>query len=199
MMDNFPEIVIQFLNSHFDRIFMVLQLFVISVGMYFTYKRLSQVNRDTHIKISLETMKSYQTKDFSEGIMLIPELKQPKSFNEMRNQLNVEQCNAIHMLLTTWESLGCLIYRGEIDALLVKQLYSGPIILTWEKLHEAILDIRKVIPTYYEWFEWLAILMKKIIQDDSLSEYEKNRNIIENYKNYILVKDRVNYRNHFLF
>ena len=66
-------------------------------------------------------------------------------------------------MLGTFESLGILIFRREIDINLVEDFFSGPIILTGEKFKNYIKDVRELSnrPTYYEWMQWMYEQIEK--------------------------------------
>jgi hypothetical protein len=60
-------------------------------------------------------------------------------------------------MTTTWESLGILVFRGEVGLDVVSDFFSGPIILSWRKLGNHFRAERKASgrATIGEWFEWL--------------------------------------------
>ena len=58
----------------------------------------------------------------------------------------------------TWERLGVLVYRREIDLEQVDDAFSGPIVLSWQKLGQYVSELRANLQreTAMEWFQWLA-------------------------------------------
>ena len=62
------------------------------------------------------------------------------------------------MLLGTWERLGILVFRREIDMSMVEDAYSGPILLSWSKLENYVNEVRVSWnrESAFEWFQWLA-------------------------------------------
>jgi hypothetical protein len=60
--------------------------------------------------------------------------------------------------MTTWESLGILMFRQEVTLDLLDDFYSGPIVLFWRKLRRYVEELRRIggRETYFEWFQWLA-------------------------------------------
>lgn len=69
------------------------------------------------------------------------------------------------MLLGTWERLGILVYRREIDITMLEDAYSGPIMLSWGKLETYISEVRASWGREFafEWFQWLA---ERVIERD---------------------------------
>ena len=65
---------------------------------------------------------------------------------------------ALYTLLTTWESLGILVYRGQVELAMVDDFFSGPILLSWRKLRRYVEEQRAELgrETIEEWFQWLA-------------------------------------------
>jgi hypothetical protein len=83
------------------------------------------------------------------------------------------------MVLGTWERLGILVYRREIPMDLVDDAYSGPILISWQKLEPYIRQFRDQVQrdTGFEWFQWLAERMLEREQTASaIPAYLANRN-----------------------
>jgi hypothetical protein len=60
-------------------------------------------------------------------------------------------------VMTTWESMGALVHRGDLDFHLVYDMYSGLILSTHDICHSLIQNEReKFDDTRFEWFTWLA-------------------------------------------
>ena len=106
---------------------------------------------------ALALARSYYTIDFAEAVFLIGELSAGMSRKELTETLggNLRQ---VALLMTTWESLGVLVYRGELSIDLVDDLYSGVIVLSWNKLFRFVEEVRAETgrETYFEWFQWLG-------------------------------------------
>ena len=63
----------------------------------------------------------------------------------------------LYAMTTTWESLGVLGHRGDIDLQLLADFFSGPIRISWRKLERHLMGEREVTgrQTINEWFQWL--------------------------------------------
>ena len=60
-------------------------------------------------------------------------------------------------LATTWETLGALVHRGDLDFHLVYDVYGGLIEFSHEKMLSWVEDERRLYgDTRLEWFTWLA-------------------------------------------
>jgi hypothetical protein len=62
-----------------------------------------------------------------------------------------------------FEGIGVLLHRKLVDISLVDDLFSGPVIRTWEIIKPAMEDGRKKLsyPQFFEWYEYLYNEMKK--------------------------------------
>jgi hypothetical protein len=69
-----------------------------------------------------------------------------------------ENMHLVYALMTTGDSLGILVYRGEVGLDLVDDFFSGPITISWTKLRPYVKGEREEQNrgTIGEWFEWLA-------------------------------------------
>ena len=102
-------------------------------------------------------LNSFQTNDFVKGLLLIFDLPDDAD-KKFIDKLPHEQYLSLYMVLGTWERLGILVYRREIDLDLVDDAFSGPIIQSWQKLEKYIHEFRARVKrdTAFEWFQWLA-------------------------------------------
>ena len=84
---------------------------------------------------------------------------QPDSIDtiEKLKEYHGERWPEIITVMTTWESMGALVHRGDLDFHLVYDLYSGLIVATHNKCLPMISNEReKFAETRFEWFTWLA-------------------------------------------
>lgn len=60
--------------------------------------------------------------------------------------------------MTTWESIGILVFHNELTLDVVDDFFSGPIVVSWRKLAPCVEEIRAELhrDTVFEWFQWLA-------------------------------------------
>lgn len=100
---------------------------------------------------------SFQTPEFMKAYGLVMTLPDGLSKNEIVNHLG-EKNDLILLWLGTWESLGILVFRKEISLSVVDDFFSGPIIISWRKLSNYVMDYRneQQRETFHEWFQWLA-------------------------------------------
>ena len=102
-------------------------------------------------------MHSFQTPSFAEAMNLVYNLPDGLSREEIENLLG-DKFHLVYALMTTWESLGILVFRGEVDMDLVDEFFSGPIKISWQKLQGHVMGERELLgrDTIEEWFQWLT-------------------------------------------
>jgi len=64
---------------------------------------------------------------------------------------------------TFFEGIGILLHRKLVDIGLVDDLFTAPIKMSWDKMKDSIIEVRKEWgqPTIFEWFEYLYGEMQK--------------------------------------
>ena len=82
-------------------------------------------------------------------------------------------------LATTWETLGALVHRGDLDFHLVYDLYGGLIEFSHAKMLGWIEDERSLYgDTRLEWFTWLAEQIQQFNESQRVPKaaYVEHRN-----------------------
>lgn len=117
---------------------------------------------------ALALVNSYQSVEFASAVMLIAYLEVGLTRAELEERLGTDM-NLIALLMTTWESLGILVYRREVSLDLVEDFFSGAIVLSWQKLAGFVQEMRRQDgrETYFEWFQWLA---ERVMDRESATE-----------------------------
>ena len=89
----------------------------------------------------LELVRSFQ----SPALSRVLSLPDGADAAKIREVLGPDGEDAVYLVSLTWESLGVLVFRREVTLDLVDDFFSGPLIISWQKL--------KVYPQ-----EWRRIL-----------------------------------------
>lgn len=118
--------------------------------------QLRQYRASREREAALEFLRSFQTPAMATAIRAVYGLPEGLSKSEIEAALG-ERMDIVYALMTTWESIGILVYRGEITLDLVDDFFSGPIRLSWRKLEMYVRTERSEQnrDTIEEWFEWL--------------------------------------------
>ena len=106
---------------------------------------------------SLSLAELLQSPDFAAGIIQV--IEQPNNLDswEKFKEYHGERWPQAFSIMTTWESLGAVVHRGDVNFHLVYDFFSGIIQQHHEKCQPLILSQRKTGgDTRFEWFTWLA-------------------------------------------
>ena len=106
----------------------------------------------------LELVRSFQSPTFSRALRRVVELPDNASAKEIREILGTEGEDLVVHLAATWETIGVLLFHGELTLDIIDDFFSGPILISWRKLLPYTTDQRQRYQrdTWWEWFQWLA-------------------------------------------
>jgi superfamily I DNA/RNA helicase len=145
-----------------NSVFSLVSTLAIVVGLVFAGVQLRQLNKQGAREYALQLLHSFQTLEFQNASKIIFELPEGLSKKEIEERLGNKLTSVLSML-GTFESLGILIYRREIDIQLVEDFISGDIIHTGKKFKNYLKEMRELTDrqTYYEWFQWMYEQIEK--------------------------------------
>ena|ERR1700722_3001716 len=125
------------------------------VGLIFGIAQVKAAERDRRERLTLETLRNFQTREFAELIQFITTAEFPKTQDEM-NSRPVEQQVMIIQFSQQMESLGILVAENLIDLELVDKTLGSFVTTTWKKYKGMFSLIRESDPYLGEYFQWLA-------------------------------------------
>jgi hypothetical protein len=154
-------------------LFQLISTSAVILGIIFGILNLRNFQKMRKREAAILMLNSFQTNDFVRGLLLVFELPQKIGKAEI-DALPKDDYLALYMLLGTWERLGILVFRNEIPMELVDDAFSGPILISWEKLESFVGEFRVAVgrETGFEWFQWLA---------ERMAEREKTASAIPAY------------------
>jgi len=131
--------------------------FALVTGLVFALIQLRQYRASRKREAAFVLLHSFTTPSFNKGIHLISKLPEGLSVSELEKVVD-SNAELMYSLMTTWESLGILVCRGEVSLDLVDDFFSGAIAVSWRKLQPHVDHVRKQVKrdTWAEWFQWLA-------------------------------------------
>ncbi len=146
----------------------VVSAIAVLIGLGFAMNEMKSYRRQKARESALALVNSYQTPEFARAIMLLVDLPEGLSKQELEALLK-DDMRLISLIMTTWESTGVLVFRHEVSMELVDDFFSGPIVLSWHKLRAYVEEVRGAghRDTYFEWFQWLAERMMERESNDS--------------------------------
>lgn len=154
-------------------IFQIISTSAVILGIIFGILNLRNFQKMRKREAAILMLNSFQTTEFVRGLLLSFSLPEETGKAEI-DALPKEDYLALYVLLGTWERLGILVYHNEIPLDLVDEAFSGPILISWEKLQSFIQQFRTDVKrdTGFEWFQWLA---------ERINEREKTTSAIPAY------------------
>ena len=152
----------------------VLGLVTILGAAIYSWYQIKELRRSRDSTTAMSLAANFQSEDFVVGLTAIMNMDFDKSqFEEGKEKENFKAFRAhfgedwpkVMTVLTTWESNGVLIHRGDMDFHAFYDLFSGVIIKTYELFSFYFEPIREAEDDKnMEWLIWLA---------DRIIEYEK--------------------------
>jgi len=138
-------------------VFQIISTTAVILGILFGILNLRNFQAMRKREAAILMLNSFQTNEFIKGLLYVLDLNHNPTKEEIDN-LPQDQYLAFYMLLGTWERLGILVFRREIEISMVEDAYRGPILLAWGKLENYVSEIRVAWnrESAFEWFQWLA-------------------------------------------
>ena len=100
---------------------------------------------------------SFQTPEFLAAVNMVFDLPEGLSKEDVEQRLG-DKVTCLLVMMGTFESLGILVFRRDIDIALVEDFFSGVLVLSRKKLQRYLDQVRRSSgrQTYYEWYQWLS-------------------------------------------
>jgi hypothetical protein len=110
---------------------------------------------------ALTLMQSFMSPEYNAVIPIVFDMPEGLSPDEIVKEMGGKA--NIFNFLSTFESLGVLVFHREISLDLADDYFSSPTLAAWRKLSPYILDWREKNqrPVGWEWVEWLHDQMAK--------------------------------------
>jgi hypothetical protein len=137
-------------------VFQAIEAIALVIAVAFAMGQVRQYRRDKQREAALEMLHSFQTPAFARALNIVYSMPQGLGKQEIE-QFAGDEFHLVYAMTTTWESLGILVYRGEVDLQLIDDFFSGPIRISWHRLEGHVRGERAETgrETINEWFQWL--------------------------------------------
>jgi hypothetical protein len=136
------------------------------IGLIFGIVQVKAAGRDRRERLSLDALRSFQTRDFAELMQFINSHSMPKTPKELQALPAQEQVYLMEFA-QQMETLGILVAERYINLDLVDKTLGSYVTTTWEKYKSFILNMRESSPDPFlaEYFQWLAELIDKRMKE----------------------------------
>jgi len=140
-----------------DALFEGIQAAAVVVGVGFAVYEMRRYRSERNREAAMELLHAFQTPDFAKALVLTYRLPEGLSKEQIESSLG-DDLHLVYAMTTTWESIGVLVFRGEVGIDLVDDFFSGPIVVSWRKLQKYFVDERRETgrETVGEGCQWLA-------------------------------------------
>jgi len=130
----------------------------VTAGVIFAAAQIRQYRQRRERDAMLELVRSFQSPAFTAALRRVLSLPDGADSAKIREVLGPDGEDAVYLVSLTWESLGVLVYRREVTLDLVDDFFSGPLVISWQKLNVYSEEWRRTLDreTGNEWFHWLA-------------------------------------------
>ena len=136
----------------------------VTAGVIFAAVQITQYRHRRHRDAMLELVRSFQSPSFTSALRRVLSLPDGANAEKIREVLGPDGEDAVYLVSLTWESLGILLFRRELTLDVIDDFFSGPILLSWQKLkvYSEEWRIAQKRETGSEWFHWLAERMMEL-------------------------------------
>lgn len=130
----------------------------VTAGVAFAAAQLVDLRRQRKRDAMLALVRSFQSADFTTALRRVNSLPDGADRATVRATLGLDGEDQVFLVGLTWESLGVLVFRREVELDVVDDFFSGAIVLSWRKLHVYVEEDRHDLgrETVWEWFQWLS-------------------------------------------
>ncbi len=137
------------------------------VALIFGIAQVKAAARDRRERLTLEILRQFQTREFSELTLFITSHKLPSSQKGF-HALSAKEQVIFFQFSQEMESLGILVAEGLINIDLVDKTLGSLVTTAWTKYKAMFLDIREKQPDPFlgEYFQWLAEQINERMRDN---------------------------------
>ena len=130
----------------------------VTAGVIFAAAQIRQYRHRRQRDAMLELVRSFQSPAFTAALRRVLSLPDGADAVKIREVLGPDGEDAVYLVSLTWESLGVLVFRREVTLDLVDDFFSGPLVISWQKLKVYSEEWRRTLnrENGNEWFHWLA-------------------------------------------
>ena len=147
------------------------------VALVFGIAQVKAAARDRRERLTLETLRNFQSREFAELILYVTTRDVlPSTRGELR-ALPVSDQLLFIQFGQEMESLGMLVAEGLINTDLVDKTLGSFVTTSWDKYRPLFLDMREKTPDPFlaEYFQWLAELIARRMRENPRKPFFRSK------------------------
>ena len=146
------------------------------IALVFGIAQVQAAARDRRERLTLDTLRSFQTREFSKLALYVNMHDLPTNLQDMQAMPYEDQVN-VFQYGQQMENLGILLAEGLINIDLVDKTLGSFVVTTWEKYEPLFTDIRINQPDPFlgEYFQWLAGQIKERMEKNPREPFYKTK------------------------
>ena len=153
------------------------QTIAIVFGIFYGILELNQLKEETSRQAAAEVARWFQTPELMEGMFAALAIPDNATSEQIREAQDGSEELLWHVGIVL-ESVGVLVWRGDLDLTLVDDLGGGAIIAFWAKTKPLWVSLREEMdrPSTMEWTQWLAERLVELPTASEAPAHEAYRN-----------------------
>jgi hypothetical protein len=146
------------------------------VGLIFGIAQVRAAARDRRERLTLEAMRNFQTREFTELMLFVNAHEMPPTREAMMT-LSLADRAMFTQFAQEMEMLGILVAERFIDLDLVDKTLGSFVSNSWKKYEAVTLHLRESLPDPFlsEYFQWLAERIQKRMKDHLRKPFYQTR------------------------
>jgi hypothetical protein len=105
----------------------------VTAGVIFAATQIRDYRRQRKRDAMLNLVQSFQSPAFARGLRRVIELPDDASAEKIREILGPDGEDLMVHVTATWETIGVLLFHGELSIDIIDDFFSGPILISWKK------------------------------------------------------------------
>src|SRR5205807_6520406 len=101
----------------------------VTAGVIFAAVQINHYRRRRRRDAMLNLVQSFQSPTFARGLRRIIELPDGANVEEIRRTLGAEGEELVVHVTATWETIGGVLFHGELSIDIIDDFFSGPILI----------------------------------------------------------------------
>jgi hypothetical protein len=143
------------------------------VAVVFGIAQIRGAARDRKTNVTLDALRTFQTREFSELLYFVMSKNMPSSRDEMQALSETDRIK-FTQFSQQMESLGMLVASDLISLSIVEKTLGAWVTLAWKKYEPVFNEIRSFDPYMGEYFQWLAERIEKLMSEHPREPFYKN-------------------------